>query len=136
MTERAARDLDDVRRVWIVEDEPAAAALAQDLCRGAGIEATVFPTPLPFLAALRGAAPPSAVVLDWRLERELSAALFLATRHRYPAMPVVYWTGSPSDLLPAMIRADGSTRVVDKAAGARAFEAALDWATREVPAAG
>jgi DNA-binding NtrC family response regulator len=136
MTERVAYDLDDARRVWIVEDEPAAAALAADLCRGAGIEATVFPTPLPFLAALRDDSPPSAVVLDWRLEHQLSAALFLATRHRYPAMPVVYWTGSPTDQLPAMIRADGSTRVVDKAAGSVAFEAALEWATREARAAG
>ena len=36
---------------------------------------------------------PVAVILDWRLEHELSAALFLATRHRYPRMPVIYWTG-------------------------------------------
>ncbi len=116
------------RRVWIVEDEPAAAALAAELCRGSGVGATVFSTGLPFLAALRAEAPPQAVVFDWRLEHELSAALFLATRHRHPALRVVYWTGIPSDLLPSMIRADAGTRVVDKAAGAAAFEAAVQWA--------
>ena len=121
-------EFDAARQVWIVEDEPAAAALAAELCRGSGVEATVFGAPLPFLTALRGGEPPAAVVLDWRLEHELSAALFLATRHRFPAMRVVYWTGIPPDLLPAMIRADASTRVVDKAAGAEAFEAAVRWA--------
>ncbi len=121
-------EFDAARQVWIVEDEPAAAALAAELCRGSGVEPTVFRTPLPFLAALRAEYPPAAVVLDWRLENELSAGLFLATRHRFPAMRVVYWTGIPADLLPGMIRADSSTRIVDKAAGALAFEAAVHWA--------
>ena len=114
--------------VWIVEDEPAAAALAADLCRAFGAEAVIFRAPLPFLAALRGMPRPSVVVLDWRLEHELSAALFLATRHRYPDLPVVYWTGSVATSLPAMIRDDSHTTVVDKAAGSSAFDAALDWA--------
>jgi DNA-binding NtrC family response regulator len=121
-------EFDAARQVWIVEDEPAAAALAAELCRGSGLEPTLFRAPLPFLAALRAEDPPAAVVLDWRLEHELSAALFLATRHRFPAMRVVYWTGIPADLLPAMIRADASTRIVDKAAGAVAFESAVRWA--------
>ena len=64
-----------------------------------GAEASVFRAPLPYLAALREATPPMAVVLDWRLEHELSAALFLATRHRYPHLPVIYWTGSPASAL-------------------------------------
>jgi DNA-binding NtrC family response regulator len=118
--------------VWIVEDEPAAAALAVELCRGSGVDATLFNAPLPFLAALRVEAAPEAMVFDWRLEHELSAALFLATRHRHPTLPVVYWTGIPTDLLPSMIHADGHTRVVDKAAGAEAFEAAVLWAVARV----
>jgi DNA-binding NtrC family response regulator len=116
------------RRVWIVEDEPAAAELAAELCEGWGATATVFLAPLPFLTALRMAAPPAAVVLDWRLEREVSSALFLAIRHRAPEMPVVYWTGNPRSSLPAMILADGHVRVIDKAEGTAAFEAALAWA--------
>ena len=40
----------------------------------------------------------------------------------------MYWTGSAVDLLPSMIREDSSTRVVDKAAGTRAFEEAMTWA--------
>lgn len=119
-------------RAWVVEDEPAAAALAVELCQTAGVEATVFRAPLPFLAALRSATLPDLVVLDWRLERELSAALFLATRHRDPALPVVYWTGT-TDALPGMIRDDAHTRVVDKAAGSRAFEAAVSWALDREP---
>ena len=116
------------RRVWIVEDEPAAAALAAAMCEASGATPTVFATPLPFLTALRLSRPPMAVILDWRLEREVSAALFLAVRHRAPELRVVYWTGHAPGALPAMILADGHARVVDKAAGTVAFEEALAWA--------
>ena len=116
------------RRVWIVEDEPAAATLAADLCHANGAVASLFRLPLPFLMALRTSAPPAAVILDWRLEHELSAGLFLATRHRYPQMPVIYWTGSVASTLPSMISDDRWTVIVDKASGAAAFEDALGWA--------
>jgi len=115
-------------RVWIVEDEPSAAALAAELCEAWGAKASVFRAPLPYLAALREALPPMAVVLDWRLEHELSAALFLATRHRYPQLPVIYWTGSAASALPSMILDDALTTLVDKAEGASPFERALEWA--------
>ena len=124
-SERAFERTPALRRVWIVEDEPAAAALAGELCVSCGAEPFIYRAPLPFLTALRTVERPDAVVLDWRLEHELSAALFLATRHRYPDLPVIYWTGSPGDALPAMIREDARTVVVDKAAGSRAFESAL-----------
>lgn len=127
MSERASVDPAWEHAVWIVEDEPAAATLAAELCQQGGAAPTVFRAPLPYLAALRDRLP-SAVILDWRLEHELSAALFLATRHRHPGLPVVYWTGSPPESLPAMIRDDTLTRIVDKAAGTSAFEAALAWA--------
>jgi CheY-like chemotaxis protein len=116
------------REVWIVEDEPASATLAAELCEGWGAAVSVFRTPLPFLAALRDRSQPTAVVLDWRLEHELSAALFLATRHRYPSLPVIYWTGHTSAALPSMITDDSRTTVIDKAAGTEAFERALEWA--------
>ena len=112
-------------RVWIVEDEPAAAALASELCVACGAAPSVFRAPLPFLVALRAGVAPEAVILDWRLEQELSAALFLATRHRWPELPVIYWTGTPHDALPSMILEDAHTVVVDKAAGSRAFEEAV-----------
>ena len=128
MSGRAAQDGDRDRRVWIVEDEPASATLAAELCEGWGAQVSVFRAPLPFLAALRDRSRPSAIVLDWKLEHELSAALFLATRHRYPRLPIIYWTGHILDALPAMIREDGRTTVVDKAGGTEPFERALDWA--------
>ena len=128
VAERVAIEASEGRPVWIVEDEPAAASLAVELCAAAGVAPTVFHRPLPFLAALRSGVPPALVILDWRLEHELSAAVFLATRHRHERLPVVYWTGSPQASLPEMIRADAHTLVVDKAAGAEAFEAALAWA--------
>jgi CheY-like chemotaxis protein len=119
----------DVRpRVWIVEDEPAAATLAAELCEAGGADPVVYRAPLPYLAALRDEATPAAVILDWRLQHELSAALYMATRHRHPQMPVIYWTGSPRGSLPAMIRDDDLTRVVDKAEGTEAFDGALAWA--------
>ena len=129
----------EVRRqpgVWIVEDEPAAAELAADLCSSAGLRPTVFSAPLPFLAALRDDVRPRAVILDWRLEREFSAALFLATRHRHPRLPVIYWTGSVSTALPAMIRDDAMTVVVEKGDGAVPFERAIAWAIDAAPAIG
>jgi DNA-binding NtrC family response regulator len=116
------------RPIWIVDDEPAAARLAADMCTARGAEAAVFPAPLPYLTALRSVGPPAAVVLDWRLENELSAALYLATRHRYPRLPVIYWTGSVTSKLPDMVRGDAMTVVVDKADGSVPFERALSWA--------
>ncbi len=89
----------------------------------------MFRAPLPFLAALREWTRPTAVVLDWRLEHELSAALFLATRHRYPTLPVIYWTGHTVAALPSMITEDARTIVVEKAGGTEPFERALDWAS-------
>lgn len=116
--------------IWIVEDEPSAAELAADICEARAVDAQVFRSPLPFLRAFRDWPAPSAIVLDWRLEHELTAALFLATRHRFPRLPVIYWTGSDRDSLPAMITDDPMTRVVEKTAGAVAFESALKWALR------
>ena len=129
MSEQVAPGAGLGHAVWIVEDEPASAALAAELCEGWGAEALVFRAPLPFLSALRDRSPPTAVVLDWRLEHELSAALFLATRHRYPTLPVVYWTGHAAAALPSMITGDARTIVVDKAGGTEPFERALDWAS-------
>jgi DNA-binding NtrC family response regulator len=114
--------------IWIVEDEPPAAELAAELCSAGGAAPSVFRSALPFLRAFREAPPPRAIVLDWRLEHELSAALFMATRHRFPQLRVIYWTGSPSASLPAMVREDPWTQIVDKAGGAAAFEAAVRWA--------
>ncbi len=128
MTEQIPRIQSRRRAVWIVEDEPGAAELAADLCAARGAEASLFRSALPFLRAFREIEPPNAIVLDWRLERELSAALFMATRHRFPEMPVIYWTGSQAVALPAMIRDDPRTTIVDKAGGADAFEQALHWA--------
>ena len=116
------------KAIWVVEDEPAAAELAADLCGAGGGEATLFRSALPFLRAFREYEPPAAIVLDWRLEHELSAALFMATRHRFPDLPVIYWTGSEASTLPAMIRDDPCTVIVDKAGGTAAFDAALRWA--------
>lgn len=127
----AATDADgalEAPSVWIVEDEPAAAELAADLCVACGARPKLFRSALPFLRAFRDGGLPQAVVLDWRLERELSAALFLATRHRFPMLPVVFWTGSPDSTLPAAVREDPRTRIVDKAAGTGPFDEALDWA--------
>jgi DNA-binding NtrC family response regulator len=128
VSERAGAAAGSGRAVWIVEDEPASATLAAELCEGWGAEVSVFRAPLPFLSALRDRSQPTAVVLDWRLEHELSAALFLATRHRYPTLPVIYWTGHTAGALPSMITEDARTTVVDKAGGTGPFERALEWA--------
>jgi CheY-like chemotaxis protein len=116
------------RTVWIVEDEPAATLLATDLCEAAGVSSASFRDPLSFLTALRSGPPPDAVILDWRLEREVSAGLFLTMRHHHPRLPVVCWTGSAAGELPAVIRNDPWTVVVEKGSDASTFEDALSWA--------
>ena len=113
--------------VWIVDDEPHAAQLAADLCTAVGLRSLIFGSHQPYLGALRDRDAPFAVVLDWRLENQLSAGVFMATRHRFPELPIIYWTASTSADLPDMIRDDPGTAVVDKARGNDAFERALDW---------
>jgi CheY-like chemotaxis protein len=119
------------RPIWIVEDEPAVADLAADLCRASGATASVFRAASPYLDALRQTDAPVAVVLDWRLQNEISAAIYLATRYRYPHLPVIFWTGSATSRLPAMVRGDDMTVVIDKADGAAPLERALAWALRD-----
>ena len=123
------------RPVWIVEDEPEIGRLAADICQAVGGVPVVFRAPLSFLLALRGSTMPAAIVLDWRLENELSSGIFLATRHRYQRMPVIYWTNSPENL-PTMIRDDPMTLVVDKQGGVETLERALGWAFDQPPASG
>jgi DNA-binding NtrC family response regulator len=125
---RDALPPDDAVRVAILEDDLALGQLAADLCSGIGVEAVTYTLPGAFLEAAR-TDPPRALVLDWRLQGQLGAAAFMAVRHRYPAMPVVCWTASPTWNLPQMLRDDPLTRVIDKAAGATTFEAAVRWAT-------
>ena len=57
VTEQVAPGAGPGRAVWIVEDEPASAALAAELCEGRGAEVSLFRAPLPFLAALRESDP-------------------------------------------------------------------------------
>lgn len=121
--------------VWIVEDEPTAGTLVAEICDAVGAVPTVFRAPLAYLLALRGSTKPEVVILDWRLANELSAGLFLATRHRYQAIPIIYWTNSP-DALPAMIRDDELTLVVGKETGVEPLETALAWAFERTAAAG
>ena len=56
--------------VAILEDDAVLARLAVDLCIGLGLRPDAYPTPAPFLDAVR-AAPPAALVLDWRLQDQL-----------------------------------------------------------------
>lgn len=133
VAERVSIDRAPGPQAWIVEDEPAAASLAADLCEANGTVPSVFRLPLAFLSAMRAGPAPAVVILDWRLENELSAALFMATRHRYPRLPIIFWTGSGTEALPSMIHDNGYTRVVDKAAGNSPFEEALAWALADEP---
>jgi FixJ family two-component response regulator len=114
--------------VWVVDDEPAAAALACEMCEIAGLQAVAFASAVSYLGALRGPSTPAVVVLDWRLEHELSAALFMATRQQYPMLPIIFWTASEIGTLPRMVHHDPNVRVLAKAGGSAEFDAALAWA--------
>ena len=123
-----ARPEQQAGNVWVVDDEPAAAALACEMCDSAGLQPTAFRDAVSYLGALRGPTAPGAVVLDWRLEHELSAALFMATRQRYPTLPIIFWTGSELGSLPLMVHHDPNVRVLAKSGGSAEFDAALVWA--------
>lgn len=114
-------------RVGIIDDDATVARLAADVCEALGTEARVYAATGPFLAALADDAP-AAIILDWRLEREIGSAAFMAVRHRFPNLPVVCWTGFAAATLPAMVHHDPATRVVSKTDGTAALEAAIRWA--------
>jgi FixJ family two-component response regulator len=114
--------------VVVLEDDPQLAALAVEICEGIGLRTVSFAAPAPFLDSYRMLDAPRVVVLDWRLERELGAAVFMALRHRFGDVPIVCWTGMAAELLPAMVTADTRTRVVAKAEGVGPFQDAVSWA--------
>ncbi|HSM38603.1 MAG TPA: response regulator [Candidatus Limnocylindrales bacterium] len=113
--------------VVILEDDPDLAEIAAHLCRDIGLSAATFRTAGALLAGF-DSAPPRVVVLDWRLERDVGAAAFMALRHRFADVPIVCWTGMPAGSLPAMVAADSRTRIVRKADSLDELEAAIRWA--------
>ena len=102
--------------------------LAVEVCGSLGLTAATFRSPATFLSRFTSTAP-RVVVLDWRLERDVGAGVFMALRHRFALVPIVCWTAVPSSSLPDMVASDGRTRVVQKTSGVDAFESALRWAS-------
>ncbi|MGH2455709.1 MAG: response regulator [Candidatus Limnocylindria bacterium] len=113
--------------VVVVEDDAALASIAEEVCEALGYGASAYAAPAAFLRDFAASAP-DAVVLDWRLEREVGSAVFMAIRHRFPRIPVVCWTAMPLDGLPAMVRQDPLTRFVAKGSDVVHLEEALRWA--------
>jgi len=116
-----------VADVAVLEDEPHLAELAVELCDRMGLSAATYRSPAGFLGAVSHHAP-RVLVLDWRFERELGAAVFMAVRHRFGDLPIVCWTATAIADLPTMLVRDASVRIVQKARGIDAFESALRWA--------
>jgi FixJ family two-component response regulator len=115
--------------VAVLEDDPAVAELAVELCDRMGLAAATFRSPAGFMGEV-SRLDPRFLILDWRLERELGAAVFMAVRHRFGDLPVVCWTSTAITDLPAMLVRDPFVRIVQKARGVVAFEAAVRWAVR------
>jgi FixJ family two-component response regulator len=113
--------------VAVLEDEPHLAELAVELCDRMGLTAATYRSPAGFLGEVSHHAP-RLLVLDWRFERELGAAVFMAVRHRFGDLPIVCWTATAISDLPAMLVRDPNVRIVQKARGVDAFESALRWA--------
>ncbi|HEX2194689.1 MAG TPA: response regulator [Candidatus Limnocylindria bacterium] len=120
--------------VAVLEDDEELATLAVEMCAKAGLSAARYSRAGEFLGAV-STRPPKLVVLDWRLERELGAAAFMAVRHRLGGLPIVCWTSTPAHELPAMLAGDALVRIVSKSAGVDAFEAAVRWAAARSAAA-
>ena len=113
--------------VAVLEDDPQLAELAAELCARVGLSAAIYPSPGVFLGEV-SVTPPRLLILDWRFERELGAAVFMTVRHRFGDLPIVCWTATPAHDLPAMVVDDPRVRIVPKSDGIDAFEAAVRWA--------
>jgi DNA-binding NtrC family response regulator len=113
--------------VAVLEDDPQLAELAVELCARVGLSAATYPSPAAFLGGV-GLAPPRLLILDWRFERELGAAVFMTVRHRFGDLPIVCWTATPAHDLPAMVADDPRVRIVSKSDGIDVFESAVRWA--------
>lgn len=113
--------------VAVLEDDPNLAELAVELCDRMGLSAATYRSPAGFLGEV-GHHAPRLLILDWRFERELGAAVFMSVRHRFGDLPIVCWTATAITDLPAMLVRDPNVRIVQKSRGIGAVEAALRWA--------
>jgi FixJ family two-component response regulator len=113
--------------VAVLEDEPQLAELAVELCGRVGLTAETYSSPTAFLGE-GSLTPPRVLILDWRFERELGAAVFMTVRHRFGDVPIVCWTATPATDLPTMVVGDPRVRIVLKSDGIEAFEDAVRWA--------
>jgi DNA-binding response OmpR family regulator len=113
--------------VAVLEDDPKLAELAVELCDRMGLSAATYRSPAGFLGEVSHISP-RLLILDWRFERELGAAVFMAVRHRLGDIPIVCWTSTAITDLPAMLVRDERVRIVHKDRGIDAFETALRWA--------
>ena len=127
----AGRDEPALPDVAVLEDERELADLAVEVCRQLGLTASVFRTAAAYNETFAGRRP-RLVILDWRLDREVAAAVYMALRHRFDDLQIVLWTATGERELPGMLGADPRTRVVRKSSGLETLEAAL----REAIAAG
>jgi FixJ family two-component response regulator len=113
--------------VAVLEDDQTLSDLAVELCDRMGLSSATYRSPAGFLGEVSHISP-RLLILDWRFERELGAAVFMAVRHRFGDLPIVCWTSSSITDLPAMLVRDPSVRIVQKARGVDAFESAVRWA--------
>jgi DNA-binding response OmpR family regulator len=113
--------------VAVLEDDPQLAELAVELCRRMGLSAQTYSSPGAFLGDAT-VTRPRLLILDWRFERELGAAVFMTVRHRFGDLPIVCWTATPASDLPSMVVDDPRVRIVPKPDGIEAFEVAVRWA--------
>lgn len=113
--------------VAVLEDDPQLAELAVELCGRIGLSAVTYASPGAFLGDV-GVEPPRLLILDWRFERELGAAVFMTVRHRFGDLPIVCWTATPAEDLPSMVAGDPRVRIVSKSDGIEVFESAVRWA--------
>jgi FixJ family two-component response regulator len=113
--------------VAVLEDDAHLAELAVELCDRLGLSAATYRSPAGFLGEVSHNSP-RVLILDWRFERELGAAVFMAVRHRLGDLPIVCWTSTTITDLPTMLVRDPAVRIVQKSRGVEAFESALRWA--------
>lgn len=121
--------------VAVLEDQRQLADLAVELCARLGLRAVPFSSSSRYNAAFRDRRP-RLVILDWRLEHEVAAAVYMGLRHRHDDLPVVVWTATGEHDLPPMVATHPYTCVVQKASAIETLEAAIRWAAATPPEGG
>jgi DNA-binding response OmpR family regulator len=107
-----------LRRILIVDDDPAISAALKEGLQAAGYEVTVAEDGLQAVE-LAGAAPPDLIILDFHMPGGGGTSAYTALRELAPTLktPIVFLTGVPIAEVKDCVPFDADTYSIAKPAG-------------------